>query len=153
VRLSTLVATLVLLGLLPTAAPARADDVFSRFDKNILFGLGIVGQAQYDQGQPKLVATANFSGFFRASESVSFGGVGVAVRSTEGPFAYFFESDNFNEFGVAVPLVTWRSGWKVAQLGVEIQRADMTKNLYYFAVGYGWSARRPAVKATPAPTR
>jgi hypothetical protein len=111
-----------------------------------------VGQAQYDQGQPKLVATANFSGFLRSSESLSFGGVGVAVRSTEGPFAYFFESDNFNEFGVAVPIVTYRSGRKVAQLGVEIQRANLTKNLYYVAVGFGWRLGRQAARATPRPT-
>jgi len=135
----------VVLGLLVLiTSPARASDLTSRFDINVLFGLGIVGQAQYDQGDPKLVATANFSGFLRTSESWSFGGLGVAVRSTEGPFGYFFESDNFNEFGLAVPLVTYHRGRKVAQVGVQIQRANLKKNLYYLAVGISWRGRRPA---------
>jgi hypothetical protein len=141
--------SLVLVGLLALMPfPAHADNLFFRLDRNLLFGLGVVGQAQYDQGDPKLVATANVTGFLRASEAVSIGGLGIAVRSTEGPFAYFFESDNFNEFGLAVPLATYRSGRKVAQLGVEIQRANFKKNLYYFAVGIGWNARRPPVAAT-----
>ena len=134
------------------ASAARADDIVSRFDWNLLFGLGIVGQAQYDQGKPKLVATANFSGFWRKSESVSFGGFGVAVRSTEDPLGYLFESDNFNEFGVAVPFVTFRSGWKTAQIGVEIQRINMRKNLYYVAVGWGIRlGGRPASSAKSSP--
>jgi hypothetical protein len=141
---------LVLSALLATtcATTVSAENLFTRVDRNILVGLGVVGPAQYDQGEPKLMATLNITGFLRASEAFSVGGIGLAVRSTEDPLSYFFESDNFNEFGVAVPLATYRSGRKVAQVGVEIQRINFQKNLYYFAVGVGWNARRASADRT-----
>jgi hypothetical protein len=144
-RRSLVVACLLAVTGVPSLA--SAEHPLTRVDRNVLVGLGVVGAAQYDQGEPKLMATANITGFLRASDSVSLGGVGIAIRSTEEPFAYLFESDNFNEFGLAVPVVTYRAGRKVAQLGIEVQRINFQKNLYYFAVGVGWSARRQATNA------
>src|SRR5689334_2948989 len=99
---------------------AHADGMTKRLDANLLFGMGVVGPSQYDQGEAKLMATLNLTGFYRVHPSVSVGGVGLAVRATNAPMTWFFESDNFNEFGLAVPVATVHAGRKVAQVGVEI---------------------------------
>jgi hypothetical protein len=122
---------------LALAAPSFDFDALkNRLDLNLLVGLGWVGPAQFDQGRTKLVATANVTGLIEPRPWVSLLGLGLAVRSTEGPSYYLFESDNFNEFGVAVPVATFHWGWKTAQIGASIQRANFRKNLYYVAVGW-----------------
>ena len=133
------------------ACPLSAADDGRRFvdrlDYNFLFGFGFVGAAQYDQGDPKLMATINATGFYRPTKSISIGGLGLAVRATLPPDAWFFESDNFNEFGLGVPVVTWRSGRYAAQAGVEIQRINFQKNFYYAAAGITWSPKRRTIRA------
>ena len=135
-----------LLFLLLFATPPAA----SAIDGNVLFGFGAVGPAQFDQGEVKLMATANATGFLRVGDSVSFGGVGLAVRATHG-VDRFFERGNFDELGLSVPFVTYRRNRLVAQLGVEIQRANLQKNLYYLAFGIGFGGRtKPLAPAAVA---
>ena len=134
-----------LLFLLFFATPPAA----SALEWNALFGFGMVGPAQYDQGDVKLMMTANATGFVRAG-AVSFGGVGLAVRATNGADR-FFERGNFDELGLAIPFATYRRNRWVAQLGVEIQRANLQKNFYYLAVGIGFGGRaKPRELAAPA---
>jgi hypothetical protein len=121
---------------LTAAAPTRAAE------KNALMGFGMVGPAQFDQGDVKLMATANVTGLFHLGDSVSIGGIGVAVRATYG-LNRLFDHDNFDELGLAIPFVTIRQGHSVVQVGTEIQRANLRKNLYYMAIGVGSGRRRP----------
>ena len=125
------------------------DAFVKRLDLNLLVGLGWVGPAQFDQGRTKLVFTANITGLVEPKPWLSLLGLGVAIRSTEGPSYYLFESDNFNEFGVAVPVATFHWGWKTAQIGASIQRANMRKNLYYVAVGMRFGGRDRSRSAPP----
>lgn len=126
------------------ARPASATDW------NVLVGWGVVGPAQYDQGLYKPMMTVNATGILRASDSLCFGGVGVAIRATFGPDR-LLERGSFDEFGLAIPFATYQRGHFAAQLGVEIQRANLRKNFYYAALGYGFSGRRrpgkPAARA------
>ena len=128
-----------------TTTPVQDDKLrfFHRVDYNFLFGIGLVGAAQYDQGDPKLMATVNMTPYW-PSKSLSLGGLGLSVRATLPPDAWFFESDNFNEFGLGVPVATYRSGRFAMQTGVEIQRINFQKNFYYVAFGLRWAPRKPA---------
>ncbi len=140
--------------LMAMASTASAGDFLewltANVDRNVLVGAGLVGPSQYDQGQMKLAATVNATGFYHASESLSFGGAGVAIRSTYNARYLFTKDHNFDEFGLAIPFVTYHRGRKVAQVGVEIQRANLEKNFYYFTVGIGWKrkAREPEALAS-----
>lgn len=137
-----------LLFVLVFATPPAA----SAIEWNVLFGFGVVGPAQFDQGRLKLMTTANATGFLRAGDSVSFGGVGLAVRATHGADR-FFDRGNFDELGLSVPFVTYRRNRSVAQLGVGIQRANLRKNFYYLGFGMGFGGRTkprgPAAGAAP----
>ena len=119
--------------LIVLASPAVASPV----DWNLLAGWGIVGPAQFDQGLSKPMATANATGVFRVGERIALGGAGIAIRATYGGTSRFLEKDNFDEFGLAVPFVTYRRGKAVGQIGVELQRANLRKNFYYMAIGVG----------------
>jgi hypothetical protein len=88
------------------------------------------------------------TGFYRPSKSLSLGGVGLAVRATRPPDAWFFESDNFNEFGFGVPVITYHSGRYAVQAGVEIQRINFQKNFYYAAAGITWKPKRAEVRTS-----
>jgi len=112
-------------------------------EPNLLVGYGIIGPAQYDQGQVRAMGTFNLTGFINAGETWSFGGVGVALRACWGPH------EHFDELGLAVPFATYRSGRGVVQAGVEIQRYDLRKNFYYLSVGITLK-RRPASKEMSA---
>ena len=106
-------------------------------DHNVLVGWGVVGPAQYDQGEFKNMASVNFTGLVGAGDSLSFGGLGIAVRATD-------RIDTIDEFGIAVPFATYHKGIAVAQLGVEIQRSNFKKNFYYLGVGISFGGRARA---------
>ena len=152
VRLATVLVryTRCLVGLLAFAAPLPA----AAADWNVLVGYGIVGAAQYDQGIYKPMVTANITGFLRAWDHVSFLGAGLAIRATHG-LDVPFKTHEFDEYGFAVPFATFRRHRAVAQIGVEIQRANMQKYLYYMAFGFGFgsgeSARRRQSDASANP--
>ncbi len=135
----------VLCLLLPLmAAVAPTASAFDLLRPNVLLGVGLVGPAQYHQGRLKWLGTVNATGFVDVGDSLSFGGLGVAIRSTCQLGHNFFEHKNFDELGLAVPLVTFRSGHAVAQVGVEIQRANLQKNFYYIAFGYHFGGKTKA---------
>jgi hypothetical protein len=122
------------------APEASALDI-GKIDKNVLVGFGWVGPAQYDQGYMKPMMTVNATGMIRIGE-VHIGGVGLAVRATEGGVRRLFAHKNFDELGLAVPVVTARLlGRSVVQAGVEIQRSNLQKNFYYFAIGAAFGGR------------
>jgi hypothetical protein len=120
------------IGLLAFAAPVAATAA----DWNVLVGYGIVGAAQYDQGLYKPMLTGNITGFLRAGDHVSFLGAGLAIRATHG-LDVPFKTHEFDEYGLAVPFATFRKRRAVAQVGVEIQRYNLRKTLYYLAFGFG----------------
>lgn len=121
---------LLLSGLMVFAGVLEA----SALDRNLLVGWGVVGPAQYDQGLYKGMATANLTGFVSIGDSLSLGGLGVAVRATDG-------LDTLDEFGLAVPFATYHLGRGVAQIGVEIQRSNLQKNFYYLGFGLSFGTR------------
>jgi hypothetical protein len=136
----------IALGCVLAASGARAE-------QNALMGFGMVGPAQFDQGDVKLMATANVTGLFHIGDSISVGGIGVAVRATYG-LDRLFAHDNFDELGLALPFVTLRRGRAVVQFGAEIQRANFHKYLYYSAIGLGFGGRnkpRPVPPGGPRP--
>jgi hypothetical protein len=132
----------LLLPLMAAAAPAASG--FDLLHPNVLVGVGLVGPAQYHQGRLKWAGTVNATGFVEVGDSLSFGGLGVAIRSTSKLGRSVFEHKNFDEFGLAVPFVTFRSGHAVAQLGVEIQRINLQKNFYYLAFGFHFGRKTQA---------
>jgi hypothetical protein len=127
------------IGLLIFTAPLSA----AAADWNVLVGYGIVGPAQYDQGVYKPMITANLTGLLRAGDHVSFLGAGLAIRATHG-LDVPFKTHEFDEYGLAVPFATYRQRRAVAQIGVEIQRANLRKTLYYLAFGFGFGTTRGA---------
>jgi hypothetical protein len=109
-------------------------------------GFGMVGPAQYDQGDVKLVVAANVTGLAHIGNSVSLGGLGLALRATYDLDRLFAHFDDY-ELGLGVPFVTCRRGRAIVQIGAEIQRANLHKNLYYMAVGLGFGRRnKPAAE-------
>jgi hypothetical protein len=130
-------ASLLFLAMLAAAPAAHA------VQPNLLVGYGIIGPAQYDQGQVRVMTTLNLTGFINAGEAWSFGGLGLALRACWGVH------EHFDEFGLAVPFATYRSGRGVVQAGVEIQRYDLRKNFYYLSFGIALKGR-PARKETSA---
>ena len=134
VRLARLLiwSTPLAVGLFTFASPLAA----AAADWNVLVGYGIVGPAQFDQGVYKPMLTANLTGFLRAGDHVSFLGAGLAIRATHG-LDVPFETHDFDEYGLAVPFATFRKRRAVAQIGVEIQRGNLRKTLYYLAFGFG----------------
>ena len=128
---------IALLFVLVLASPAVASAV----NLNILVGYGVVGPAQFDQGLSKPMMTVNLTSFFRVGEKVSLLGVGVGIRATYAPDR-LLERGSFDEFGLAVPVFTYRWGRVAGQVGVEIQRANMQKNFYYAAFGLSLGGRK-----------
>jgi hypothetical protein len=131
--------TLFVVGLFALAAPLPA----AAADWNVLGGYGIVGAAQYDQGTYKPMVTVNITGFLRAGDYVSFLGAGLAIRATHG-IDVPFKTHEFDEYGLAVPFATFRKRRAVAQIGVELQRANLRKTLYYVAFGYAFKVTESA---------
>jgi hypothetical protein len=121
--------------LLSTLIVAAGVGEASAFDRNVLVGWGVVGPAQYDQGIFKGMATANLTGFVSLGDSFTLGGLGLAVRATDAPL------ETLDEFGLAVPFATYHLGRGTAQVGVEIQRANLRKNFYYLAIGLSFGGR------------
>ncbi len=118
-------ALLLCLAIVGAAAEASA------LEPNLLAGYGVIGPDQYDQGKVRAVITANLTGFVELGQSWSLGGVGVASRTN--PHLHW----RFDEFGLAVPFVTYRRGRVRAQVGAGIQRLNLMKNFYYVTVGIG----------------
>jgi len=98
-------------------------------------GVGMVGPAQYDQGELKPTIAATVQG--PAVGGFRLGGIGLALRATDGPPSRLLERGNFDEIGLAVPLATYQRGRFAAQVGLQIQRANMRKGLVYAGVGVG----------------
>jgi hypothetical protein len=136
----------VALGCLLPASWAQAAE------RNALMGFGVVGPAQFDQGDVKLMVTANVTGLVHVGHSLSLGGIGLAVRTTYNGFNRFFAHDNFDELGLAIPLVTYHRGRSVVQVGAEIQRANLRKNLYYMGIGFGSGRRVTTATRAPHPS-
>ena len=108
----------------------------------VVVGYGKVGAHQYSQGQGHAVLAAT-QPLWCVTDQWSLLGAGVAVRAGRAAVK------DFDDFGVAIPLATYRRGRFVAQVGSEIQTLRYKKTFFYLALGV--TLRRWPVRPAASP--
>jgi len=100
------------------------------FEPNVVVGVGKVGAHQFDQGAYQGVVTVNQTAI-GVGRSFFLGGLGMAIRGSDDLFK------GFDEFGLSIPVVTYRRCAYVAEFGAGIQGSRK----YFFYIGVGASVR------------